>query len=117
MELDFLNTFNVASNVSGSNSALTMSLPGLANTSYLLWGYLFTTRGAAVVGDLSLEVKDGGTIIWRDTLGTGAVRGTRLMQSFFPPLKSTIGNAVSINAPAGGNGVFITISAWFCKAT
>jgi hypothetical protein len=109
---DFPTAVTIQSGISTSNSALTLTLPATTGKQWFLCGYSISTRGALVIGDLSILVKDGISVIWRDTIGNSAVRGTRISQSFIPPIPSVVSNAMSIEIPAGGARVFIAGSLW-----
>lgn len=98
-------------NVSAANTALTLTLPATANIRWALAGYSVSVRGAATGADLSITVNDNGTVVWRDTIGNAAARGTRITQDFPRPIVAAVANtAMTLVIPAGGTGVFIAAS-------
>lgn len=108
---DMLNSLvapgKVISGTSPANTAQTLRVPGQAGRQLFLTGYLVWIDEAAAFLDITVDIKDGNTVIWRDIIPSAAVRGTRIGVIWGNPGKIAIttGNDLSMAISAGGASV------------
>lgn len=93
---------------STSNNPLALSKPLVAGKAHYITAIEVSISGAAAANDITIQLKDGTTTIWKEIIGSGAARGERAGLVFAFPIGLTIGNAANLAVDAGGAGVITT---------
>lgn len=94
---------------STANASLTVTkAAGAAGVVHYVSGFSVVLSGAAAAADASIELRDGATVKWKEFLGSGAARGTRVAVSFDPPIEMSAATAVNLVVGAAGAGAVTT---------
>lgn len=96
------------SGVSAANTTLTLT-KGVGGTNHLLvTGYLVIVSGASPANDITISLKTGATVVWRDIITAAAAIGTRVAMNFLNPIPGGYGIDITLEILAGGVGVVTT---------
>ncbi|MEC0265137.1 hypothetical protein [Paenibacillus anseongense] len=96
---------NAQTQDSGNNAVQTLTRVLVAGKSHYITSIEVSISGAAAANDITVELKDGSTTVWKEIIGSGAPRGERAGIVFNSPIKLTAGNAANLVVSAGGTGV------------
>lgn len=99
---------------SGSNLAIDIIKAGVNNQSWYITYFNWRVSGGSISNsaDVTIAIKDGGTIIYSSIIAKSASNGSSLSMEFTRPIKLTSGNQLEISVGASGtNGTVITINA------
>ena len=71
-------------------------------------GFEVVLSAAAAGADISIELKDGVTVIWKTFIGSAAARGTSISKNFSFPIAGTANTAMTLLVSAGGAAAVTT---------
>jgi hypothetical protein len=90
---------------SGINSPQTLTKAAVTGKSHYITSLEVSISGAAAANDITISLKDGSTVVWKEIIGSGAPRGERAGIVFTSPIKMTAATATTLVVDAGGAGV------------
>ncbi len=90
---------------SGINAPQTLTKAAVAGKIHYITAIEVSISGASAASDITIQLKDGGTTVWKEIIGSGAPRGDRAGIVFTFPIALTAGNAANLAVDAGGAGV------------
>ena len=91
--------------VSSANTAQTVTTAAATREQHFVTSFLVVIKGADAGEDIDIELKDDTTVIWRDVIGFGSGRGSRVgIVCEDKPFEITEGNAVNLVIGVGGAG-------------
>lgn len=90
---------------SGNNAAATVTKAAVSGKTHYITAIEVCISGAAAANDITVELKDGSTTVWKEIIGSGAPRGDRAGIVLNHPIALTTGNAANLAVSAGGVGV------------
>jgi hypothetical protein len=93
---------------SAANTALTKTVAAVAGKGHLLYGFGVSVSGAALSSTVTVTIKDGTTVIYKLFIGAGSPVGESRFREFSEPIQITTGNALVLEASAGGASAVIT---------
>jgi len=97
--------------VSSANTAKTITKAAVTDRRHYVEGYMVVIKGADAAADIDIELQDGTTVIWRDVIGLGNGRGSRVGTICENnPFSFTPGTAVNLVVDAGGANVVTVLS-------
>jgi hypothetical protein len=93
-------------NTSAANAAVTTSKAAEPGKRHYVTGFSAVISGAAAANDISVELRDGATVKWREYIGSGAARGARVAVNLGTGgIEMSVNAAVNLVVSAGGAGV------------
>ena len=95
---------------SGDNASATATRPAEAGKTHFVTGYMVVLRGANAAVDASIELRENGVIRVQDYLGTGKVRGERIIYTLPTPLQAAVNTPVSLFVGAAGAGAICELN-------
>jgi hypothetical protein len=94
---------------SAANTSQFVTVAAMPGMRYCITGFSVTLIGANAAADALIVIRDNGYPIWREAIGSGALRGTIVHRTFEDPIKITAGNPLSLFVGGAGAGA-ITIA-------
>jgi hypothetical protein len=101
-----ISTVSTKTQDSAANTEQTVTVAAQGGYRHYVTGYEVTIAAAQVgAADITILIKDGTAVIWKDVIGATAARGTNISKVFKFPLRMTIGNKIDMVVSAGGANV------------
>lgn len=95
---------------SAINTAATLTRAAVGGKRHYITGIEVSISGAAAANDITIDLRDNATVIWREIIGSGAPRGERVGVVFSHPVMCGLSVTASLAASAGGAGVVATLN-------
>lgn len=100
-----LSGVNAQTQDSGANAAQTLTRTARAGMSHYITAIEVSISGSAAANDITIQLQDGSTTVWKEIIGSASTTGERAGIVFNQPVKLTTGNAANLVVSAGGAGV------------
>jgi phage minor structural protein len=94
---------------SAANSGLSISRAGESGRIHVVTGFEAVISGAAAGADIIVELRRNTTLLWKSVIGSASPRGARTGLTR-AEIEALAGEAVSLNATAGGTGCVVTLN-------
>lgn len=93
---------------STANTAQTLTRAAVPGKCHYITAVEVLISGAAAVNDITIQLQDNSSTVWKEFIGSGATRGERAGIVFLSPIKITQGNPANLVVAAGGASVVTT---------
>lgn len=93
---------------SADNAAVTITKAAVTGKKHYITAMEVTITGAPAGVDILIELRDGGTVKWKEYIGNAAPRGERVGFAFTHPIELSTSAAANLYVSAGGVGVIAT---------
>ena len=87
---------------SGANAAQTVAKAAVAGLRHYALGFGVVITAAASGAAITIQLKDGTTVIWQTAIPTGAAIGTTKEVLLHNPIELSINTALNLTVSAGG---------------
>lgn len=91
-----------------ANTALTVTRAAEASRAHYVTMLEVVVSGAAAANDITVLLKQGATVKWKEVIGSGAARGTAVGFTTSQGIEFAENTAVTVEVLAGGAGVVTT---------
>ena len=89
-------------------AALTVTRTAATNKAHFVSSYMVTISSGTTTAGITVELRDGSTVKWKDTLKSGATIGDRVGMVFREPIRMTPNTAVNLVVSDPGDAGTVT---------